>query len=173
MKYFRFLLIPFVLIVFTTISCERDDICAEATPTTPHLVIRFHDASNTDATKVVRQLTILNEDDELYDSFTSTDSILLPLRFQDENEITTTRFILKKDSDYDDDTDINTVSNSDTIDITYTPQFIYVSRACGYKSIFNSTDLNVVDDGNKWIINRAILNSTIDNENAAQIILYH
>lgn len=173
MRYFKFLLIPFALLVLTTISCERDDICAEATPTTPHLVIRFHDASNTDATKVVRQLTILNESDELYDFFTTTDSISLPLRFQNENEITTTRFILKKDSDYDDDTDINTESNSDTIDITYTPQFIYVSRACGYKSIFNSTDLNVVDDGNKWIINRVILNSTIENENAAQIILYH
>ena len=29
------------------VACEKDDLCAETTPTTPQLVISFKDANNT------------------------------------------------------------------------------------------------------------------------------
>ena len=163
-----------IVLITITLGCERDDICAEATATTPHLIIRFHDASNITATKTVRSLSVIGEGNSTNIVFnTVTDSIVLPLRFQNEGEITTTRFELKKDTDYDTDTDVNTNSNTDIIEVVYTPQFIYVSRACGYKSIFNDASLDIESDTNNWIINRDILNTTIDNENAAHINIYH
>ena len=167
-----------ILIILTGLSCERDDICSENTPTTPSLVIRFYNVDDQEQTKQVRLLTVNGIDSEgnLLDdivSSTSTDSIVLPLRFQNEGVITTTRFQLKKDSDFDTDTNPNTFSNTDVIEVSYTPQFIYVSRACGYKSIFNNLQNTLIIDSDNWIFGYNIINPTIENENTAHIILYH
>lgn len=121
-----------ILIILTGLSCERDDICSENTPTTPSLVIRFYNVDDQEQTKQVRLLTVNGIDSEgnpLDDivSSISTDSIVLPLRFQNEGVITTSRFQLIKDSDFDTDTNPNTFSNTDVIEVSYTPQFIYVS----------------------------------------------
>lgn len=167
-----------ILIILTGVSCERDDICSENTPTTPSLVIRFYNVDDQEQTKQVRLLTVNGIDSEgnLLDdivSYASTDSIVLPLRFQNEGVITTTRFQLKKDSDFDTDTNPNTFSNTDVIEVSYTPQFIYVSRACGYKSIFNNLQNTLIIDSDNWIFGYNIINPTIENENTAHIILYH
>lgn len=179
------------LIALFTWSCERDDICAEATPTTPRLIIRFYDINNPEDFKDVRQLEIdgLDDDGNPFDMEnpilvrTDTDSINLPLRFQAENEITTTRFRLTKDADFEDDIDddgnddLTTASNDDIITIRYTPEFVYVSRACGYKSIFNLDIDDPVtrdpDDIDIWTTSFEIINFTIENENAAQINIFH
>nr|WP_321222661.1 DUF6452 family protein [uncultured Psychroserpens sp.] len=161
-------------------SCERDDICAEATPTTPHLIIRFYDIDNPDNFKQVRQLEVdgLDESDMSMGTIisrTNTDSINLPLNFQGEVE-TTTRFQLERDADYADNDNPANDSNIDIITIKYTPQFVYVSRACGYKSIFNLDENEAITrdlDGDIWITSFDIFNQTVENENAAQIIIYH
>jgi len=167
-----------VLIILTGTSCERDDICAESTATTPHLIIRFYDINEQDQTKQVRLLTVNGIDDEgnpLGDivSSISTDSIVLPLRIQGEGIVTTSRFALKKDSDFDTDTNDTTSSNTDVIEVSYTPEFVYVSWACGYKSIFTNTQNTLILDTDNWVFGYEIVNPTIDNENAAHIILYH
>ncbi|MFT5846185.1 MAG: hypothetical protein ACJARX_001317 [Psychroserpens sp.] len=166
-----------------TWSCERDDICAEATPTTPRLIIEFYNINNPDQLKTVRQLTVngINEDGELLENISlesaSPSSISLPLNFDLEGEETVTRFQLKLNSDFDVD-DSNT-SNPDFIEVRYTPEFIYVSRACGYKSIFNLAEVPFKKDGeaegddDTWIRSFEIINETIENENAAQIYIYH
>lgn len=180
MKRIIILLSIVSLIAVIAWSCERDDICAEATPTTPHLIIRFYDINNQNETKEVRQLEIDGLDDAGMSmgtilSRTNTDSIVLPLRFADEGVETITRFQLERDADYADNMDDTNESNIDIIEVKYTPEFIYVSRACGYKSIF---DLGVTGgitrlvDADNWIESTEILNETIDNENAAHIIIY-
>lgn len=167
------------LIVIGTWSCERDDICAESTPTTPHLNILFYDVNSPDDLKQVRQLSIRGfdtEDNEIevaIDATGNTDSISLPLRFQAEGESITSRFILEKDRDYFLDSDDETESNIDIISVTYTPQFVYVSRACGYKSIFTNVSITIESDGNNWIFGNELLTTTIENETEAHIILRH
>jgi hypothetical protein len=178
MNYFKCIRLFLVSITLLILSCERDDICAESTATTPHLIIRFYDVSDQTQTKQVRLLTVNGEDDQgnlLNDivTSTSTDSIVLPLRFQAENVLTKTRFALKRDTDFDTDTNSSTFSNTDIIEISYTPQFVYVSRACGYKSIFNDTQNTIIIDSENWVFSSEILKATIDNENTAHIILYH
>ena len=58
MKKIKILLLVFAL---GFISCERDDICAESTATTPQLIIEFYDASNPDDLKSVPRLTVYGE----------------------------------------------------------------------------------------------------------------
>jgi hypothetical protein len=40
------------------VACEKDDICAETTPTTPQLVITFKDANNINESKAVESLAV-------------------------------------------------------------------------------------------------------------------
>ena len=189
MKKILILIVTLVSLIFTLtlLGCERDDICAEAVATTPRLIIRFYDINNPDNLKQVRQLEAeglkdgSDESNGIIIPRANTDSINLPLNFESEIE-TFTRFRLTKDADFANDTNADgednedTVSNPDVITIKYTPEFIYVSRACGYKSIFNLDEIEGISrevDEDIWITSFEIVNQTIDNENAAQIIIYH
>ena len=169
-----------VVAVYTS-SCERDDICAEATATTPHLIIRFYDINDSDELKQVRQLSASgfdangNELGLIYQN-RDLDSIVLPLNFQNENILTTSTFKLKKDSDFDEDEedeDDETESNIDVITVSYIPKFEYVSRACGYRSVFTNLSITVEPDSDNWIISNEILTTTIENETSAHVILRH
>ena len=96
-----------------------------------------------------------------------------PLRIDALDLLNTTRFVLTMDTDYDTDDKPNTVSNSDIVEVTYTPELIYVSRACGYKTIFNDLFATRATDPSNWIIDVEVINTTINNEDAAQINIYH
>ncbi|MFP4846292.1 DUF6452 family protein [Winogradskyella sp. PE311] len=182
MKKIKILLLVFAL---GFISCERDDICAESTATTPQLIIEFYDASNPDDLKSVPRLTVYGEGlpnpnppetavDETIIFNTNTNAISLPLLIGNEGETTTSRFILEQDTNLRLDEDDTTVSNIDIIDISYTSEFIYVSRACGYKSIFNNLDLDIeAIDGTFWINNIEITETTIENENTVHVRILH
>jgi hypothetical protein len=172
----KYKIILFLLILIGTWSCERDDICAETTSTTPHLNIRFYDINDPEELKAVRALTVraLDSDgSDLGDITLSSpfDSIALPLRTIEG--IITTRFALEKDTDFRLDTDAATESNVDIITISYRPQYVYVSRACGYKSIFTDLFITVEPDDNNWILTNEILTTTIENENQAHILFRH
>ncbi|WP_091424970.1 DUF6452 family protein [Formosa sp. Hel1_31_208] len=176
------LLIIISSIAVILLACERDDICPEDTATTPSLIIRFYNINDQDELKSVRLLRVkgLNDNDEPLNEIpvnrASPDSIVLPLRFANEGTETITRFQLEKDSDLADNDNPDNDSNIDIIEVRYTPEFIYVSRACGLKSIFNFGTTGGVsrdNDDDNWIINTEIINETIDNENAAHVIIYH
>ncbi|MEZ4856196.1 MAG: DUF6452 family protein [Gelidibacter sp.] len=173
-QIFPYKIILFLLIIIGTWSCERDDICAESTSTTPHLIIRFYDINNQTTLKNARNLTVTGEgatEDILYNK--TVDSIVLPLKFDSENTTNTTRFVLEKNTDYRLDTNPLTNSNVDIIEVKYTPQFVFVSRACGYKAIFTDLQISRDADDDNWIINTEVINPTIENENAAHINIYH
>lgn len=182
MKRLIILLSAISLIAIITWSCEKDDICAEDTATTPHLIIRFYNINEQDEFKNVRELTVagLNDDDSLGElipvNTVNPDSIVLPLRFQGEGIETITRFQLEKNSDYATNDDPDNDSNIDIIEVKYTPEFVYVSRACGYKSIFNIAPpggISKILDADNWVKSFEIINESIDNESAAQVIIYH
>ncbi|WP_299124713.1 DUF6452 family protein [uncultured Winogradskyella sp.] len=182
-----------LFIAIVLINCERDDICAESTLTTSRLSIEFYDATSPDDLKSVPRLTIYGDspnisipDDEdssgaiLIDPFetgrvynANLSSAELPLIIANENEETTTRFILEKDTNLRLDTDNTTESNIDILEITYTTEFIYVSRACGYKSVFNGLGVIVENDTDNWISNIEVLETTIENENTVHVRIFH
>lgn len=174
-KVYQIITVLLSLVILVSLwSCERDDICASATPTTPHLIVRFYNINDRTELKKVRHMSVNAEsytDSIVIDK--TTDSIVLPLRVDNLDNISTSRFVLRKDIDYDADKDPTTNSNADIIEISYTPELIYVSRACGYKSVFNDVTAGLDTDSNNWIIDIEVINTTINNEDAAHINIYH
>ncbi len=166
-----------LLLLLTTASCEKDDICPESTPTTPKLILRFYDISNQDDTKNVTSFGVTSLD-ENGDTFVlagfngvTTDSISLPLQIQTTAE-NFTRFTFYKDFVVDDNGIIT--GNPDVITFAYKREDVYVSRACGFKTIFKELILTVELDGDNWIINSEILNnSTVENEISAHVKIFH
>jgi hypothetical protein len=171
------------------ISCERDDICAETTATTPRLLIEFYDISSPDDLKSVLRLTAYGEGLVLDDNGLETepialsdatllfnensDAIALPLRIDTEGVPTSVRLILEKDTNLRLDDNTATNSNKDILEINYIPEFVYVSRACGYKSIYDNLDIDLEPDGDNWISNIDIIETTIENENTVHVRIFH
>ena len=176
------ILVVLTLVLSIGISCERDDICAEDTPTTPQLILRFFDIANPDDTQNVTGLLAygLDENDNIIaflgeSSESTRDSIAIHLNTSTDQ----TRFVLHWDYEIDDngtpeDPDDDLVlGNPDVVTVNYVREDVYVSRACGFKTIFNDITFGVQLDADNWIINSEIVNSIVDNENAAHVKVFH
>ncbi len=167
-----------ILFLVLSLSCEKDDICDPSTPTTPRLVIQFFDAANPAVAKAVGDLKIVgyNEDGTTVfndsQSFTVNDTIVgIPLR----NVGNTTKFNFTLNSS---DT---VLKRTDTLQFNYSHNDIYVSRACGFKTIFdlNGTALSPFilnnDEANtigNWITLFEITQPNINDENETHIKIY-
>ncbi len=159
-----------LLLLFTVLSnCERDDICPDSTATTPKIIIRFYDITEQTETQRVLGLLVQGVDnEEIYQAAASTDSLALPLKTYEN----ITSFKLHKEYAVDGNGDIT--GNEDIINIEYGTEEVYVSRACGYKTIYNNVELSVVDDGDNWIELIQIENPlTVDNETSAHVKIFH
>ncbi|MFN7675783.1 DUF6452 family protein, partial [Flavobacterium sp.] len=125
-------IIALLLLGITFSSCEKDDICAEET--TPRLILEFYDVNNPTVKKSVTSLkvtgyktdnsTLLTDS---LDTFSGVSKIELPLRITED--ITKYSLILNS-------TSTSVTPNTDILQFNYTRQNVYVSRACGYKTIF-------------------------------------
>jgi hypothetical protein len=148
-------------------NCEKDDLCAEATPTTPRVVIEFYDTANPTTLKNVTNLGIIAPGFTEGLSFNGVSKIVAPLKTSDD--VTILNFI-QNGSDEDDMND-----NSDQITFNYTRKDIYISRACGYKTIFTLNDVNGVElqtDTDNWIQSITVENTLIDNENETHVKIH-
>jgi hypothetical protein len=180
MKYYKVLIIPILLIAMLSISCERDDICPDATPTTPRLIIDLLDAINPDTKKNVFDLVVIgvDNDDFLPDYiFQDTDDLILPLRTDDN----TTEYILIKEASVNDNgtpndnTDDFVDGNQDRITLNYSREEVFVSRACGFKTIFKNVTLTIVQDGDNWMLSREPLtdNQSVEDETTTHFNISH
>lgn len=162
-------ILMFLLILVTQMSCERDEICLE--DITPKLIIRFYNDNIPTEVKSVINLKVNIEGIEGdYSNETITiltDSIAIPLQIA-ENQ---TSFILTLQGDESEGTE----DNLDTITISYIQEDIFVSRSCGFKTIFNDSNGSLVDDDDNWIKNIETVNDSqqIIDENGAHVKIYH
>ncbi|WP_369992900.1 DUF6452 family protein [Winogradskyella sp.] len=184
MKKKQFLLLFAFLMI---LSCERDDICAEGTATTPRLLVEFYDINDPDELKSVLRLTVYGEGlpnpnppesnvNETLSFDENTTSVELPLLIGAEGEETTVRYIFEKDTNLRLDENVATDSNVDIIEISYSSEFVYVSRACGYKSIFNGLSVIREADTDNWISAIEIeesIETTVENENTVHVRILH
>ena len=167
-----------LLLLLTTASCEKDDICAETTATTPKLILRFYDITSQEETKSVIGLRVTsfdanNIEEEISNlNITTTDSINLPLH----TGVNITKFTFHKEYEAIINTEGDTISiegNPDIVTIQYDREDIFVSRACGFKTIFKDLTISVENDAEKWIINSEIINSTIEKNTSAHVKIFH
>lgn len=180
MKYLKILIFPMILAVITFMACEPDDICAAGTGTTPKLIIDFYDAENPENKKNVFDLVVIGTGNENILSaynFTNTDNVLLPLK-TDEN---TTQYTLIKDAtvndnDTPDNPDDDFIDgNYDVITINYSREQVYVSRACGYKTIYKNVTLTIEDDADNWMLSREPINDnqSVEDESETHFNVTH
>lgn len=163
------ILIMTLLFLLLQLSCERDEICLEEI--TPKLIIRFYNENNPNEFKSVPLLKVniegIDGDYSNETITTLTDSIAIPLEVANNK----TRFILTLQGN-----DIQgTEDNPDTIAVTYSQQDIFISRACGYKTVFNEAGASVVTDDDNWIKGLETKNDPLQiiDENAAHVKIYH
>ena len=98
----------------------------------------------------------------------------MPLIINSDGVSTIARFILEKDTNLRvDDEDATTVSNADILEISYQPEFVYVSRACGYKSIFNDVGIVLEPGTEAWISDIEVDITKIENENTVHVRIFH
>ncbi|MDO7136674.1 DUF6452 family protein [Algibacter lectus] len=183
MKYFKILFIPImILIVGITISCERDDICPAITPTTPNLIIDLLDYTDEDSSKNVFKLVVIGVDnDEVLSGYeiVTSNQLVLPLKTTDNTTqyALINNYILDDNDTPDDDTDdfLSDESNIDIITINYSRTEVFVSRACGYKTIYENVTVQIESDEDNWIESIQPLNSnqSVEDETETHFNLFH
>ena len=158
------------------IACEKDDICVDESADTPHLVIEFIDIAPPNDLKPVTNLLIVGVGNPVSYGLESTrSSVTVPLKIADLT--TSFRFIkdfaVDDNGTPDDDSDDIFSGNEDVIEINYTNEVIYISKACGFKNIFNDVTVNFLADADNWIQNIEVITNTIENENETHVYIYH
>ena len=155
-----------VLSIFFS-SCEKDDICDANTPTTPKVVIEFYDVANPTTLKNVTNLGVIAHGFTNGFGFTAVSKIKVPLKtFQDSSIL---HFI--QNGSMDPTTD----DNLDEITFNYSRKTVFVSRACGFKTLFalNTTNpITVTPDSNNWIQSVIVSQPNIENEDETHIKIY-
>ena len=140
--------------IISVFSCQ-DEFCVDNT--TPQLIIRFYDKDSTPATKALSMVVSANNLDTLFDGIT-TDSIAVPLDTQQET-------VTYKISIFD------SINTQEELIINYNVEDIYVSKACGFKSVFRN--FTFTSTNNSWITDSKQLTSEITNENSAHVQIFH
>lgn len=155
-----------IVISLLLTSCERDDICAEATVTTPKLVIEFFDADNPSNPRNITNLAVREIEKDTAILFSSGSSVAIPLQ---TNSIET-RFVFN----------LNALADSggltDTINFSYATEELYVSRACGFKVNFIDLRVELENQGNNpqtWIRDIEIRETIIENEAETHLFIYY
>ena len=175
-------ILAFLMVLgFASSSCEPDDICDPATPTTPRMLIQFFDFNNPSKEKNVTNLKVIgvgmSEGVVLSPSVsgdgkyvTSGNSILLPLNT--EADLVKYEFI----NYFGNKNPL--LTNKDILTFNYTRQNLYVSRACGFKTIFDLKEKNPFEltDGTPadqmWIKYVSIEKSNITYENETIVKIF-
>lgn len=148
-------------------NCEKDDICAEGTPVTPRLIIEFYDAANPTILKNVTNLGVIEPNFTEGLAFTAISKIQVPLRTT--ADITNLNFV-QNGSDTD-----NSNDNIDAITFNYARMDEYISRACGFKTLFfldSTNPIELTNDGNNWIQNIEVMQPNIETENEVHVKIY-
>ncbi len=157
-----------LIICFSLSSCERDDVCDPTTPTTPMLVVEFYDFFIQTNAKSISNLVIVEDGKTIAFSIVNGSKTKIPLK----TELNSTKFRFIKDfSD-----PINSSTNADAVEFNYSRKNEYISRACGFKTVFTlDAGLPVLTDTDgigTWIKGIVVVQPTILNENETHIKIY-
>jgi hypothetical protein len=158
-------------------SCEPDDICESGTPTTPRLIIEFYDNTSPSTKKNVTDLKAVangepngivfnNATNATRYRFTGS-KLSLPLK-TDVDQV-------KYNLTLNDGNAIPTLIDTDEVTINYTRKDEYISRACGYKTLFtlnqNNGMIKTISAPN-WVKEIVIQQYNIVNENEIHVKIF-
>lgn len=148
-------------------SCEKDDICEAGTPTTPRMIVEFYDDLNPNTRKNVLNLGIVADGLTTGILYDAVSKIEVPLKTN--QDFVKYSFILDSRN-----TNI-ALQNEDKLQINYTRNDVYISRACGFKTLFTLNKTNAITqnvDPNKWIKEIQIRQNNILNEDEIHVKIF-
>lgn len=131
------------------------------------VVIEFYDVANPTTLKNVTNLGVIAPGFTNGSEFTATSKIKVPLKTFEDTSIL--HFI--QNGSMDPTTD----DNLDEITFNYSRKTVFVSRACGFKTLFalNTTNpITVTPDSNNWIQSVIVSQPNIENEDETHIKIY-
>lgn len=148
-------------------GCEKDDICVDEV--TPQLVVEFYDISNPTVLKNVVNLKVTADGmTDALNTFNGVSKIRLPLKTNED--ITRYRLLLNSNS--------STAFNEDILEFNYTRENVYVSRACGFKTVFELNNTNgiflsdIATPDGLWIQDTNLQTNSIVTENEVHLKIY-
>lgn len=153
------------------ISCEKDDLCDPLITKTPNMIVEFFNADNREEARVVANLRYNVEGRTEVIAVGDTDSTAVPLRV----DTTATKWAFTQDKTVNGGV---IQAQTDYIEFKYTTRDEYVSRACGFKTLFTLDNvapnpvLTAGDDGTFWIQSVEIEEYKIENENKVHVKIY-
>jgi hypothetical protein len=171
-----------LIVLSTSSSCEKDDICDANTPTTPRLIIEFYDISNPSVLKNVTNLKVIGEGmtegiifnpsatgESQY--LTNGNKIAIPLKI--DGDTTTYDFILNSGNAN------AALIDTDKVTFNYSRENVFVSRACGFKTLFQFASSNRIVHTPvptskllTWMQYISVEKSNIANENETHIKVF-
>ncbi|MGB3776029.1 MAG: DUF6452 family protein [Leeuwenhoekiella sp.] len=156
-----------LLFLLALSACERDDICAESTPTTPLLVIAFFDENNRTQSKPINlEVSAVGGMDTI--KIENDTIISIPLR----TDATNTSFIFYKNRNIPGA--VEDPDNRDRVTFNYNINEIYIDRACGFKVNYDALTAQAIGGSDdRWISDISINNSTIINDSTYQVSIIH
>jgi len=175
-------LLAFLLILgFASSSCEPDDICDPATPTTPRMLIQFYNVKIPSELKDVDNLKVVGDGmtegvvlsptaagDDKY--LANGNNILLPLNT--EADLVKYTFTIN----YGNSNPL--LVHEDNLEFRYNRKNSYVSRACGFKTTFNLDETTpfILSDSTPadplWIQYVIVEQNNITSENETIVKIY-
>lgn len=150
-KTISFLLL--LIIIFT--ACEKDDFCTQNPITNKSLILQFYDDTDRTTIKSATALYVWAEgkEDSLFVNI-ETDSLVIPLNANSNQTI----YNFSK----------NNVVEQFTID--YNTEYEYISRSCGFKTIFNELEFS---PSYAWITDFTTIETTLENQDVAHVQIFH
>lgn len=169
-----------LIVTFAFSSCEKDDICDANTPTTPRLVIEFYNNNSPSTLKNVTNLEVIGDGKTEGIVFNSGSAetkylangskISIPLKI-DANSTKYT-FILNSGNSNP------ALIDTDEVTFNYTRNDVFVSRACGFKTVFEFAPTNpfsqaaIPSTKGKWMQSISIQKTNINDENETHVKVY-
>lgn len=162
----RYVSICSTMLIFS--SCEKDDLCGGVNAKTPLVNIEFFNKENISQRKIFQELVCFSPGgDTVAKLFKNDSKISLPLKLND----TKTSWILEKREIRNSDT----IRVIDTLHFVYKTKAMYISKACGYRSVFFEVSTTINNNNSRsghWIESHETLQD-IFNENDTHVkILY-
>jgi len=157
MRTFR---LYFVFLFAALLGCEPDDICIEGVAGTPELVVVFYDKNNPNTPKNVANLQVKGMDNETLLYNATNDSIALPLK----TGASMSSFSIKKIE--------NEVEHEALLEINYTTNDQFISRACGFKTTFEIATISDTKT-NSWIQGIEIITNSISDTKQSHVKILH
>ena len=150
--------------------CEKDDVCVEGDTALLHIAFYDKDATGEELQpKSVTRLRVISVDENAtvntFSDRSTQDDILIPL----DSRKNLGDFVLISNSATEDNLETGQIEE---LRISYTPEAIYVSRACGFVGQY--ADLGIEQTGlSSWISSIEINNTRIDNSDEIHVSIFH